>query len=113
MQILNKSANMRNDVCYRISSNGKICELNKEQIENIISPFDELRREEKSIANIDDLEKANTISKQKRLVRVKKLEEEQRLQRNAGFALVGSITLVGTLFVGLVIFMAIKMIILG
>lgn len=113
MQILNKNANMKSDVCYRVTSDGKICDVNKDQVERIIAPFDELRREDKSVSNIEDLGRANTLSREKRLIRVRKLEEEQRNQRNAGFALVGSITLVGTLVVGLIIFMIVKMIIVG
>lgn len=113
MQILNKEANIRSDVCYRVTSEGKICDVNKDQVERIIAPFEELRKESKSVANIEDLGRANTLAREKRLIRVRKLEEEQRNQRNAGFALVGSITVIGTLVMGLIIFMAVKMIVLG
>lgn len=113
MQILNKSANMRNDVCYRVASEGKICDVNKEQVERIIAPFDELRKDNKSVSNVEDLGRANTLAREKRLVRIKKLEEEQRIQRNAGFAFVGSVTVIGILVMILIIFMAIKMIIVG
>ena len=54
MQILNKSANVRDDRCYYISSRSKVCDVNKEYVEKMISVFDELSREDKSVSNISD-----------------------------------------------------------
>lgn len=113
MQILNKNVNMRNDVCYRVTSNGKICDIDKEQLEKLITPFNELRSADKSVANIEDLKEANILARQKSLVRVRKLEEEQLIQKSAGFALVGGITCIGVLAVVLIIFITISMLVLG
>lgn len=110
MQILNKTTNMRNDICYRVSSNGRICELNKEQLENFVAPFELLSKEDKSISNVEDLGKANALAREKVRTRIRRLENEQAIRRNAGFALISSVTIVGILVMGLIIFMAIKVI---
>ena len=108
MQILNKEANVR-EVCYFVSSNSKVCDANVENIRRFISVNEELSKDNKSVSNVEDLEVARKRVMANRLVRVKKLEEQQR----AGYALISGLTLVGTLTVGAMIFMAIKFIVLG
>lgn len=113
MQILNKTVNMRNDVCYRVSSEGRVADVNNEFVENVIETFEELRKNEKSISNVEDLHRANVLSREKRVVRIRKLQDEQTVRRNAGFALISSVTVIGTLVMGMLIFMIIKMVVFG
>ena len=113
MQILNKTANVRDDVCFRTSSNSKIVVVNKENVETLMAIFEELKKEDKSVANIEDLGRVSTLERERRLVRVKKLESEERMKQNAGFVFVGSITTVGLLVMGLLIFMTIKLFVIG
>lgn len=113
MQILNKTVNVRDDICFRASSNGKVYDFNKEHVENIIAAFEQLGKEDKSIANIEDLKMAHELSREKKMIRIKQMADEQRMQKNAGFALISSVTIIGTLVMGLIIFMAVKAIIIG
>ena len=114
MQILNnKSVNMRSDMGYRITSLSKVKDVNKEYVEGILAISDELSKDNKSIANIEDFSRAKTRFNEKKLMRIKKIEDTQMFQKRAGFALIGSVTVIGALVMGLIIFMAIKIIVIG
>lgn len=104
MQILNKTANMRTDMCYFVSSQSKVCDIDIETLKHYISVFEEIKKEEKSVLSVNDLvhSKENVIKNQ--LVRVKKMEEQKR----AGYVLISGITCVGFIALGLLIFLTIK-----
>lgn len=111
MQILNKTANVRQDICYRATSDSKILDMNTKDVERIISVFKELSKEEKSVANIEDLNIAAARVRERHLTKVRVLENEQRNQRNAGYVLISGLTLAGIMVVGVIIFAIIKLII--
>lgn len=108
MQIINRDANIRSDICYRISSRGSICNIGKESILKISTPFEELRKEGKSISNINDLSRVSEIARQRHIAKMKLLRKEQ----NGGYILIGGLTCIGTFAIGIVIFMAIKFILI-
>ena len=110
MSLLNREPNFRNDMCQRIAGNGTICEdLSKENIERISTPFDELRKDNKSISSADDLSLASERVKERERVKKRVLQR----QEEGGFILISSLTCMGTLAIGTLIFMAIKYIIMG
>lgn len=107
MKIINRETNFRKDTCYKIMSKGKICSLSKNEVLKISSPFEELRNEEKDICDTKDLGRANERVKEKHLAKIRILKKEQ----NGGYILVSSLTCIGTLIVGTIIFMTIKLIV--
>ena len=110
ISLLNREPNFRNDTCQRISDKGIICEnISKEHIERISIPFEELKKDEKSISSTEDLSFASERVKEREKVRKRVLQK----QEEGGFILIGSLTCLGTLAIGSLIFMAIKHIILG
>lgn len=104
MQIINRDANMKGNICYRISSKGHICNVSKEIVLKISSPFNELKKEGKTVSNMDDLSRTSELARQRHLAKMMVLKK----QESGGYVLVGSLTCVGTILVGVIIFMFIK-----
>lgn len=110
ISLLNREPNIRPDMCQRISGKGVICSgISKETVARIITPFEELKKGEKSISNIDDLQLANQKVREREITKTRVLKKEE----NGGYILVGSLTCLGTLAIGTLIFMAIKVLIIG
>lgn len=110
ISLLNREPNFRDNICQIISNKGIICEgISKENVERISIPFEELKRNEKSISSTEDLSLASGRVKEREKVRKRVLQR----QEEGGFILIGSLTCLGTLAVGSLIFMAIKYIIMG
>ena len=110
ISLLNRVPNFRNDACQRISDKGIICDnISKENIERISIPFEELKKENKSISSTDDLSLASNRVRERERVRKRVLQR----QEEGGFILISSLTCMGTLAAGSLIFMAIKYIIMG
>lgn len=109
MQILNKDVNLGN-VVYMVSNSSKVSDTNVTEVKEFISVVEELKREEKSVFNINDFTEARKRERANKLVRIRRPDEHMK---NAGFALVCSITTIGILVMGLLIFMAIKLFVLG
>lgn len=106
--ILNKEPNFRTDTCQRVTSDSGICEINKDTITVISMPFAILRESGNSISNVESLTEANVMARERRMAKKRVLTKEE----NSGFILISTLTCMGTLIVGTVIFMAIKMILL-
>ena len=104
MQIINRDANIKKDICYRITPKSKICDVSNDVALKFTSSFEELKKEGKSISNIDDLSRSSELIKQRHLAKMRILKKEQ----SGGYVLVGTLTCIGTFLVGMTIFMAIK-----
>ena len=110
VSLLNREANFRPNICQKKSDKGIICDrISKSDVEIISAPFEELKKEGKSISSTDDLVNASQIVREREIARKRVLRREE----NSGFILVGSLTCLGTLAIGSLIFMAIKLIIVG
>lgn len=108
VSLLNRDPNFKSDVCQRISDRGIICEnIKKNNVQMIIAPFEEVRKSDKSISSIEDLQLAGQRVKEREIARKRVLEKKE----NGGYILIGSLTFTGILAIGSVIFMAIKSII--
>lgn len=108
MQIINREPNIRVGICHKITSKGHICNVNKDVISKLEHPFEELRKEGKSIANIDDLFRVSEIIRQRHIAKIRTLKKE----KSSGYVLVGGVTCIGTFLVGTIIFMTIKFILM-
>ena len=109
ISLLNREPNFRNDTCQRISDKGVICEnISKENIKRISIPFEELKKDNKTISSTDDLSIASSRVRERDRVRKRVLQR----QKEGGFILISSLTCMGTLAAGSLIFMAIKYIIM-
>lgn len=110
ISLLNREPNFRNDTCQRIADKGIICKnISKEDTERISAPIEELKKQEKSIFGMEDLKLANQRINNRELVRKRVLQR----QKEGGFIIISSLTCMGTLAIGSLIFMAIKYIIMG
>lgn len=105
--ITNRDANIKSGTCYKIRNTGTICSISKEDIIIISSPFEHLKIEGNSISSINDLNKASIIIKERDLAMKRVLIKEK-----GGYVLVGSLTCMGTILIGTIIFMAIKFILM-
>ena len=104
MQIINRRPNIKEDICYKINSKGFICDVSKDDVLKISAPFEELKKEGKSISNVDDLTRTSEIVRQKHIAKMKLL----RRQQNGGYVFIGSLTCAGTFLIGAIIFLVIK-----
>lgn len=110
VSLLNRDPNFRTDICQRISGKGVICDgVRKNDVIRISAPFEELKKDGKSISSIDDLLIGSQRARERELARKRVLRKEE----NGGYVLIGSLTCMGTLAIGTLIFMAIKFIIMG
>jgi len=110
VSLMNKDPNFRKDVCQRISGEGIICdELSKSEVARISAPFEEIKKDNKSISSTEDLSLASERIKEREMARKRVLQRE----KEGGFIIVSSLTCMGTLAIGTLIFMAIKFIIMG
>lgn len=109
ISLLNREPNFRNDICYRVGSNGVLCNINKENVSKILEFFDELKKNNKSISNIADLRNVIEVVRQRTLAKIRVLKK----QENGGYVLISSVTAVGILVVATIIFIAIKFILMG
>ena len=108
MKIVNRDVEFGN-LCQRISSENNLCVLNNEEEKMITSAFDKLREGGKEIYTIEDLSVANEMVKSEKLAKARVLKKEN----SSGFILISSLTCIGTVIVGAIIFMTIKYLILG
>ena len=70
ISLLNREPNFRNDTCQRISNKGIICEnISKESIEKISVPFEEIKKDEKSISSTEDLRIASERVREREKIR--------------------------------------------
>lgn len=106
--ITNRDANIKSGTCYKIRNTGTICSISKEDIIIISSPFEHLKIEGNSISSINDLNKASIIIKERDLAKKRVLI----IKEKGGYVLVGSLTCMGTILIGTIIFMAIKFILM-
>ena len=110
VSLLNREPNFRNDTCQIVSDKGIICDnISKENIERISIPFKELKKDNKSISSTDDLSLTSNRVRERERIRKRVLQR----QEEGGFILISSLTCMGTLAAGSLIFMAIKYIIMG
>ena len=104
MQIINRDPNIRGDICYKISSKCRICDISKDDALKLSVPFEELKIESKNISNIDDLIRTSELVRQRNIAKMKLL----RRQQSGGYVLIGSLTCVGTFLIGAIVFWVIK-----
>jgi hypothetical protein len=104
MEILNKVAIINGNACYYVSPDSKIVDINKEYIQHIADVYDEARKDNKEVISADELNVFSERVKKNTLMRIKKLENQDR----AGYVLVGSLTCIGTLLIAFIIFLAVS-----
>ena len=104
MQIINRRPNIKEDICYKINSKCFICDVSKDDVLKISAPFEELKKEGKSISNIDDLTRTSELVRQRNIAKIKLL----RRQQSGGYVIIGGLTCVGTFLIGAIIFLVIK-----
>lgn len=112
MEIINRDANFNQNAFQRVNEDGKICDINSQQISQISEPFESLRKGGKPVSDEKELEivseEARKAANRRNLTRIRTKE----LEREGGFILVSGATIFGTLTIGTMIFMAIKLIVM-
>ncbi len=110
VSLINRDPNFRADICQRVHGKGVICDgISKNDVIRLSTPFDEIKKDGKSISGTDDLLVASKKMKERELAKKRVLIREQ----NGGYILIGSLTCIGTLAIGTLIFMVIKFFIMG
>lgn len=111
VSLLNRDANIRDDIGHRINTNGNgfICSTTKDNVQIISEAFEELRKDGKSISSLEELTPASSRVQERNNV----MKRVLRKKENGGYVLIGSLTCVGVLAVATLIFMAVKLIIVG
>lgn len=104
--IINREPNMKSGVCYKVGRSGYICAISKEFVSKFIAVFDELKKENNNISNIQDLSKISEMIRQRNFEKTRILKKEN----NSGYILIAGVTCIGILLMGISIFMAIKFI---
>ena len=102
MEIVNRDVNFRSDTCQRVSSEKAICGVLKNYIAMLSEVFEELKSNKDVKVALSNIRERNLAKK-----RVLKREE------NAGFALITGVTILGTIGIGILIFMAVSFILAG
>ena len=108
MEIVNRDVNFGN-ICQRINTNNNICNISSEQEKRICSVIQKLKDDGRESYNMEELSVASEIVKKERLSKTRILEKKD----NGGFVLISSLTCIGTLIVGTIIFMTIKLFVIG
>ena len=110
VSLLNRDPNFKPNSFQKITDKGVICEgIGRDDVEMISAPFEESRKDDKSISSMEDLQLYGRRVKERENIKKRVLVKEE----NGGYVLVCSLTFVGILSIGALIFMAIKFIILG
>lgn len=102
MEIVNREANFRSDTCQRVNSERAICGVLKHYIAMLCEVFEELKKSK-------DIKVAVSNIRERNLAKRRVLKKEE----NGGFALITSVTVLGTIGIGALIFMAVKSILAG
>ena len=102
MEIVNRDANFRSDICQRVNSEKAICSVIKDYVSMLCDVFEELKKGKDIKIAVSNIRERNLAKK-----RILKKEE------NGGFALITGVTVLGTLGIGMLIFMAVKFILAG
>ena len=81
-----------------------IITTSRNHVDKLCEPFDYLRKNASDgFSNYQELIEANTITRKKALAKVKRLE----LEKTAGYVTISTLTIIVTLVIGLVIFIAV------
>lgn len=104
ISIINREANFNPNSIQRVNNANNIFTSDKNIEEAINKPFEKLRNSDKSISNHSDLRESVELVKKEKLAKTRVLTKPE----NSGFILMGSLTIVGIVGLGTLIFMAIK-----
>lgn len=103
ISIINREANFNPNRIHGVNNANNIFTSDKETEKALNKPFENLRKNsDKSISNHSDLRESVKLAKKEAKTRVLTKPE------NSGFILMGSLTVVGIVGLGTLIFMAIK-----
>ena len=102
MEIVNRDTNFRSDTCQRVNSDKAICGVIKDYVAMLCEVFEELKSNK-------DIKIAITNIRERNLAKKRVLKKEE----NAGFALITGVTILGTIGIGILIFMAVRFILAG
>ena len=108
MKIVNRDVDFGN-ICQRINTNNNICNLTNEEEKRISFVIEKLTSDGRESYSMEELSVASEIVKKERLSKTRILEKKD----NGGFVLISSLTCIGTLIVGTIIFMTIKLFVIG
>ena len=107
MQIINRDVNFK--TCQRVVTSNNICSVSTKEEKKLVDSFDILRKSGNEISSIQDLREASEKVRANELAKIRQLKKEQ----NGGFMLISSLTIVGTILVGIIVFMTIKFLVIG
>lgn len=108
MEIINREANIRKDICQRVTTKGRICSLTKNTLQKVTEPFIELMKNSEKILGVADLRNSSIKVREKNLAKARILKMEQ----NGGYILTSGLTCIGILAIGTIIFITIKFMVL-
>ena len=104
ISIINREANFNPNSIQRINNANNIFTCDKNIERTINEPFEKLRSSDKSISNHSDLRESVELVKKEKLAKTRVLTKPE----NSGFVLMSSLTVMGIVGLGVIIFMAIK-----
>lgn len=104
ISIINRDVNFNPNTVQRINSEKNLFTGDKSLWQTINDPFVKLRSSDKSISSYSDLRESTELVKKEKLAKKRILTK----QENGGFVLMGSLTVMGIVGIGAIIFMVIK-----